>query len=137
MFVAVATDDPQSIDEMKVQFVLDMEGNVAAVHALLEPAVPAIVFARKPDARLLDPAFLSTLVGKYKLDSVVVQVLLQGSTLVVTLPGQRHELEPRVGLMFGLRGVGGYAAEFVLDAAGTPVMLRFHQPDGVHEAKRE
>jgi hypothetical protein len=64
-------------------------------------------------------------------------ILLQGERLVLTLPGQRHELEPSRGLQLQLRGLSGYRVEFLLDDQGAPTGLRVHQPEGVFAAKKK
>ena len=102
---------------------------------VLEPAVPPVEFVPQPDARLADPAFLAKLAGNYQLEGQAAVVALAGTKLVVTLPGQRHELEPRRGLRFGLRGLSGYSAEFLFEGDQVK-LLRFRQPEGVFEARR-
>ena len=121
----------------KVQFLLDFDGEVEALRMVLDPNVPPIVFQKQADARLADAKFLQQLTGTYKLSGAAVTITLQGTDLVVTLPGQRHELEPQRGLRFRLRGLNGYALEFELDAAGKPLQARFLQPNGVFTAVRE
>lgn len=123
----------------KVQFLLDFDGEVEALRAVLEPSVPPIVFQRAPDARLRDAAFLQRLAGDYPLEGGggVAKISAEQLRLVLTLPGQRHELEPRRGLSCQLRGLPGYRVEFLLDAAGEPTGLRIHQPEGVFAAVRK
>ncbi len=72
-----------------------------------------------------------------QLDGQIATFTVQGRQLVVTLPGQRHELEPAAHLRFRLQGLSGYSARFVLDAKGEPVAVRFLQPEGVFEGKRK
>jgi hypothetical protein len=64
----------------------------------LEPKVPEIVFNRRPDAKLSDPAYLQRFVGVYELAGQEVTFALQGNVLTVTVPGQPlHELVPDRG----------------------------------------
>ena len=121
----------------KLQFLLDFDGEIEAVRAVLEASVPPIVFQRGPDPRLRDAKFLAQLAGQYALDTAMATILLQGERLVLTLPGQRHELEPSRGLQLQLRGLSGYRVEFVLDDQGAPTGLRVHQPEGVFAAKKK
>lgn len=121
----------------KLQFLLDFDGEIEAVRAVLEPSVPPIVFQRGPDPRLRDAKFLQHLAGQYALSTAMATIAVQGERLVLTLPGQRHELEPRRGLVLALRGLEGYRVEFLLDAAGAPTGLRVHQPEGVFAAKKK
>ena len=139
VFVGIEGKGEASMAGSKVQFLLDFDGEVEALRAVLEPSVPPIVFLRTADARFADPAFLQRLAGQYTLDAGTgtATVTVQGQRLVVTLPGQRHELEPSRGLTCQLRGVSGYRLEFVLDAKGEVTGARFHQPDGVYPATRK
>lgn len=135
VFVGREGDGEPALAGEKVQFRLDFDGEVEGLRMVLDAHVPPIEFAPQPDARLADPAFLQTLAGKYRLEGQAVQITLVGRSLVATLPGQRHELEPRRGLRFGLRGLSGYSAEFVLEGEKV-ARLRFRQPEGIFEAKR-
>lgn len=121
----------------KLQFLLDFDGEIEAVRAVLEASVPPIVFQRGPDPRLRDAKFLAQLAGQYALDSAMATIAVQGERLVLTLPGQRHELEPRRGLTLQLRGLSGYRVEFLLDGDDAPTGLRVHQPEGVFAAKKK
>ena len=139
VFACVAGEGEPGFAGTKVQFLLDFDGEVEALRAVLEPSVPPIVFERAPDARLRDAAFLQRLAGDYQLEGggAVAKVTAEQRRLVLTLPGQRHELEPRRGLTCQLRGLPGYRVEFQLDAAGEPTGLRIHQPEGVFAAVRK
>lgn len=122
--------------DSKWQFLLDVDGEIEAVRAALEPSTAPIVFARAADPRFAEAAFRQRLAGRYALDTAIATIHADGPRLVVTLPGQRHELEPLRGLSCQLRGLPGYRLEFVLDADGAPIAVRFHQPDGVFVATR-
>jgi CubicO group peptidase (beta-lactamase class C family) len=135
VFAGRKDDGEAALAGTKVQFRLDFDGEIEGVRMVLEPSVPPIEFAPQPDARLADPTFLARLAGNYQLEGQAAAVALAGNKLVVTLPGQRHELEPRRGLRFGLRGLSGYSAEFVLDGEQVK-RLRFRQPEGLFEAQR-
>jgi CubicO group peptidase (beta-lactamase class C family) len=133
VFAGRENDGEAALAGVKVQFLAAFDGAIEALRVVLEPQAPPIVFARLPDARLGDPEFLARLAGSYALETVEVQLTLQGDRLVMTLPGQRHELEPASGLTFRLRGVSGYSVEFVLDDSAVRE-LRVHQPDGTYVA---
>jgi CubicO group peptidase (beta-lactamase class C family) len=136
--VFVGRDDGEpALADTKVQFLLDFDGEVEALRMVLDPHVGPIVFSRQADARLADPAFLRQLAGRYEMPTAGAVVTLVGQGLVVTLPGQRYELEPKRGLRFSLRGLTGYSLEFELDAAGKPTQARFLQPNGVFVAVRK
>ncbi len=136
VFVCRETEDTPEIAGTKVQFSSDLDGDVASLHAILDPNVPPIVFERQPDARLRDPAFLARLAGQYQLPTQAVTFAVSGAKLVVTLPGQRYELEPRQGLVFALSGLAGYSVRFVEDSGGDVKKVVFRQPEGAFEAVR-
>jgi hypothetical protein len=139
-FDVFACRDGGSAPEMagiKIQFTSDFEGEVDGLRVVLEPSVPAIVFARQPDAKLRDPAFLQTLVGDYDLGPMVASCELVGDRLVLCLPGQRHELVPGRGLVFALSRQSDYSIRFVTAADGAIRGLRIRQPEGVFEAPRK
>jgi len=136
VFVCRETDEMPELAGAKVQFTSDLDGDVAAVHSVLDPNVPPIAFARQPDARLRDPAFLARLAGQYELSTQVATFTVSGTKLVLTLPGQRHELEPKQGLVFALAGLAGYSVRFVEAADGRVTGLVFRQPEGAYEATR-
>ncbi|HEV2721297.1 MAG TPA: serine hydrolase [Thermoanaerobaculia bacterium] len=125
------TADP-TFEDKKFKFESDFDGNVASLVVPLEPSVAATVFAKKPDAKLSDAAFLKSFTGKYKLSADVVTVDLKGNRLVLNIPRQpSYELVPAIDGWFDLKGLTGFRAQF------TPDTLLLSQPDGLYEAKRQ
>jgi CubicO group peptidase (beta-lactamase class C family) len=128
--------DP-TFENMKVQFQGDLKGNVAAVAAPFEPQVKDIVFTRKPDARLSDPAYLSRFTGAYDLAGQTVTIGLAGNALVVTVPGQPQiRLEPGLGGEFTVKELSVISVTFLEDAKGNVTGLNFNQPQGVYTLKK-
>jgi hypothetical protein len=105
----------------------------------LEPSVKPIVFTRKADARLSDPAYLQRLAGTYALDSKTEAVLsLRGSILAMDIKGQpTYELIPLRGTRFGVKGLSGYYVQFDLPAEGPAKAIDLDQPNGIFTAKRK
>ena len=125
-----------TFENMKYNFRTNVKGDIEAVTAAFEPNVDPIVFVRQPDARLLDPAFLATLTGKYVLTDTS-RVTLQGNVLVLqTGNGAPIELVPYRRTEFNFKGNASVSAEFVLDAQGRPTLLRVKKPNGVFDSKR-
>jgi len=125
------TADP-TFENAKFKFESDFNGNVATLVVPFEPSVAATVFAKKPDAKYSDPAFLKSFTGKYKLAADVLSVDLKGNRLVVSAPRQpSYELVPAIDGWFDLKGLTGFRAQFTADA------LLLSQPDGLYEAKRQ
>ena len=133
VFAGVEGTGEPALSGTQVQFLSAFDGSIEGLRVVLELQAPPIVFARRPDARLTDATFLTTLAGDYVLATGEAKISLQGNRLVLTLPGQRHELEPASGTTFRLRGLSGFSLEFVLDG-GAVKEVRIHQPDGTHVA---
>jgi hypothetical protein len=123
--------DP-TFEHMKYTFVTDVHGNVSELRVPFEPAVDAIVFTRRPDARMYDPAHLSTLAGTYSLGGLELAIDVRGDGLTLLVPGQPlYTLDPDLGGWFALRGIAGFRVRFT--ASG----LELQQPDGLYTAERK
>ncbi len=128
--------DPTFAD-MKLSFLADLDGNVARVEAPFEPTIDNIVFSKKPDARLFDPAYLARFVGQYQLLDQVFSVDLRGNALVVTAPGSpATELEPALGGVFVFKEARSISVRMKTDASGRVTAMEILQPDGVYEARK-
>jgi len=129
-FNALKGDDP-ILEDMKLTFVTDVTGTVAALSVVMDPTVPAAVFTKKPPARLSDPTFLKTLAGPYRLGPQIVAVAFRGNRLVMTVPGQPpYTLLPALEDWFELKGLTGFRVKFAGDE------LTLVQPDGTYVARR-
>ena len=128
--------DP-TLHGVKFQFENDLTGQVSAVHVPLDPTVDPIRFERQPDPRLRDPSYLAQFTGRYQYDPLVVRFTLQGSQLVMHVPGQpAYELVPDRGTSFRIEDMAGYRVEFELGPEGDVVAAVLHQPNGVFRAER-
>jgi CubicO group peptidase (beta-lactamase class C family) len=128
--------DPTFAD-MKLNFVADRDGNIARVEAPFEPTIDDIIFEKKPDARLSDPAYLARFVGRYQLLEQVFSVDLRGNVLIISAPGSpATELEPALGGVFVLKAARSILIRMKTDASGRVSALEILQPSGVYEAKR-
>jgi CubicO group peptidase (beta-lactamase class C family) len=129
-------DDP-TFEDMKMTFRTDINGNVAGLEAPFEPTLDAMVFDKKPNARLFDPVYLRQLVGKYQLATQTLTISLKGDRLTLNIPGSNElDLVPQVGDEFTLKQVKIVSLRFKFDDKGDVVALELFQPDGVYEAKR-
>jgi CubicO group peptidase (beta-lactamase class C family) len=129
-------DDPTFAD-MKYNFVANARGDIEGVEVPFEPMLPPELFKRQPDARLVDPTFLTALAGRYALVNDTVRIELQGNVLVAKVGNQEpRKLLPYRHTEFDLEGLTGYSVVFVLDASGRVTQASFRQPNGVFEAKR-
>lgn len=129
-------DDP-TLAETLVQFTGGMDGELEGLRMVVEPAVPAQVFARRPDPRLRDPDYLQRFVGVYQLGPQRATIALRDDALWATIPGQRpYRLLPGQRDGFRLDGLHGYSVRFESDADGKVTGVRFLQPEGVFRGPR-
>lgn len=127
-----------TFENFRIQFQTDFDGEVSGVAAPMEPLVKDIVFTRRPDARLSDPAFLARLAGLYELGPQKAVFGVQGNTLVLEVDGRRQpDLVPHRNNRFLFKGASGYSVKFTLEAEGRATEAVFIQPDGVYTAKRK
>ena len=135
-FNGLKAEDP-AFKDMKLTFRTDVNGNVVGLAVPFEASLDDIYFAKKPDARLSDPAYLKTLLGSYTLASQTVTVGLKGGTLTFSIPGQPvYDLVPEVGGEFSLKVAKVVRLRFLEDAKGQVTGLEVSQPSGVYEYKR-
>jgi CubicO group peptidase (beta-lactamase class C family) len=135
-FTGLKAEDP-AFEDTKLTFRTDENGNVVGLTVPFEASVDDIYFAKKPDARLSDPAYLKTLLGAYALPTQTVTVGLKGDVLTLTIPGQPvYELVPEVGGEFSLKAAKVVRLKFQTDAKGQVTGLEISQPGGVYEYKR-
>ncbi len=122
--------------DFPIQFHTNMDGDVAAVNGPWEPAVDDIVFKRKPDANLSDPAHLATLAGTYLLGPAKMVFRVVAGKLELEVDGRpQPELLPDRDERFTLKGASGYSVRFTL-VKGKATEAVFFQPNGVFTAKR-
>jgi hypothetical protein len=130
--------DP-TFEERKFLFRMDFDGRISAVEATADELASPVVFARKPDPRLSDPAYLTRFTGTYTfaITGRTATVELSGSALTATVAGQpRYTLVPRIDGRFSLKEAPTIRVAFEEDASGQVVKAIFHQPQGVFEATR-
>ncbi|MGE5345057.1 MAG: serine hydrolase, partial [Acidithiobacillales bacterium] len=127
-----------TFENFRIEFLTDFDGEVSGVAAPMEPTVKDIVFTRRPDAQLSDPAFLARLAGAYEMGPQTAVFTVQGSVLVLEVDGRRQpDLLPYRNGRFVLKGASGYSVRFTLGATGHASEAVFVQPDGVFTAKRK
>ncbi len=122
-------------------FVTNPKGDVDKLSLPLEPSASEILFAKKPPARLMDPAFLKTLAGTFAMaDNPTVTVIfaVKGSALTASIAGQTpYDLEPYRSTEFKLKALTGYSVRFILDARRGVTEALLIQPDGVYTLKKK
>lgn len=137
VFSGAEVEGDKTFEDQKLIFRGDVNGEIAAVETVFEPKVDAIVFKRRPDAKLFDPDYLRRLTGAFELRGQRVTVELAGGVLTATVPGQpRYTLEPDVSGRFVLKEYSLISVDFTVEGDGEATALTFYQPNGVFEAKR-
>jgi len=135
-FNGMKADDP-TFQDLKLTFRTDVNGNVAAVAAPFEQTLDDIVFTKKPDVRLSDPAYLRKVAGTYKLVSQTITIGQRGKGLTLTVPGQpTYDLVPELGGEYSLKQVKTISLKFIEDVKGNVAGIEIYQPNGIFEAQR-
>ncbi len=136
-FNGLRATDPV-FENFQLNFITDANGNIARLEAPFEATLEPIVFDKKPDARLSDPAYLQRFVGKYVLIEQVITISLRGNILFASIPGQPDlELVPGLGDEFTLKRMKAVGLRFKTDDKGNVAALELLQPGGIFEAKRQ
>ena len=135
-FNGLKADDP-TFGDFKLTFRTDVNGKVAALEAQMEATLEAMVFTKKPAARLFDPAYLQKFCGRYTLLDQTLSVSLKGSSLKLVIPGQpEYDLVPGLEEEFTLKQAKIITFRFKTDAKGDVIAMELIQPGGIYEAKR-
>lgn len=132
IFNGLKNEADPTFEDMKYNFWTDFEGNINAVEASFEPRVSPIVFYKKADPRLSDPAYLEQFLGEYVLGAQTIVISLRGNQLVMSIGNQRpYDLIPAIDGWLDLKGLTGYRARFTADK------LELSQPEGLYTAVRK
>jgi len=135
-----AQKDPKdpAFEDQKVQFLTNVKGFVDGLAVTMEPRLKPIVFAKRPAAKLSDPAFLLRFAGAYALATATVKVRLSGNSLVLDMPGQPSvTLLPDQDDSFKVKERSELSIRFVTGKNPTDDAMSLATPDGVLTAKRK
>ncbi len=110
----VSADDEVN-GKWSLVFTTDAQGSIQNVKVSLDEK--EVVFMRKADAKLSDPAFLKTLTGQYELNGTTMNVVISNKELMFASAPPQH-LEPYKNSIFKVREFSDQLVEFVLDGAG-------------------
>lgn len=137
VFNGLENPDDHTFEDMRIRFLTNMKGDVAAVAAPLEMMVDEIIFRRRPDSRMFDPEYLKRFLGVYEIATQKITFSLKGNVLIASVAGQGQlELVPDRDDEFNLKDIAGISVKFVVAEDGS-VTVFFNQPNGVFEAKRQ
>lgn len=112
----VSADD--EIDgKWSLLFSTDAQGTIQNVKVSLDEK--EVVFIRKADAKLTDPAFLKTLTGAYELNGSILNLVISNKELMISTAPPQH-LEPYKGMTFKIREFSDQTIEFMVDKVNIP-----------------
>jgi len=127
---------PGPIEGMLVEFRTATTGEIASLHAPLEPAVAPIAFVRRASVALGDTTLLDRYVGAYSVAGTLITIARRGTTLFATVPGQpEYELVPTAEAAFDLKGLAGFRVRFT-PRDGRAERAILVQPNGTFAAER-
>ncbi len=127
-----------AFENMKYTFQTDVNGFVATVSAPFEASVKEIVFAKKPDGRLFDPAYLARFAGEYNLLGQTITISVKGNSLVADRAGQPPlDLIPTLRGDFSVKQVQVVSFHFLTNEQGAVSALEVRQPGTTLTAKRK
>lgn len=120
-------DRTNRLEQMRVQFETDLEGEVSTLNVPLEPNVPPTAFSRKAPAEMTSRAFLEPLTGVYEVNGIDAQVVLrEDGVLQYVVLGRPRELAPVRGTLFRIKDLTGVSVEFLKDASGKVDRIAIH-----------
>jgi hypothetical protein len=115
-----------------------VKGYVDGLSVPFEPRVKAIVFTRKPDAKLSDPEYLKKFAGEYELAGNTVSVRVEGSSLALDQRGQPSAtLVPDRDDGFSVNEQSGTSVRFVTSSDGKVSEMSIETSAGVFAARRK
>jgi CubicO group peptidase (beta-lactamase class C family) len=131
--------DTVNQEPTKVQFNLNLAGDIESASILLEPTVKPIQFARSAGAIAVAADVLTKYTGEYEMAGMTSKFYLKGDkTLYLFVPGQpEYELTPIEKNRFALKIISGYFVQFTENEKGEITDVTFQQPNGNFKAKKK
>ena len=120
-------DRANRLEQTRVQFETDLEGEVSTLNVPLEPNVPPTKFTRRAPAEMTSRAFLEPLTGVYEVSGIEAEVSLrEDGVLLYVVLGRPRELVPVRGTLFRIKDLTGVSVEFLKDTAGKVDRIAVH-----------
>ena len=131
--------DTVNQEATKVQFNLDLNGDIKSLSVSFEPSIKPLEFERSAKEIAVQKDDLSKFVGDFELAGVTCKFYLKGEkTLYLFVPGQpEYELTPIEKDKFALKIVSGYYVKFTVTDKGEVPDVTFMQPNGNFKAVRK
>ena len=109
--------DDEIFGQSSFSFSSDAQGNIQQAKISMDEK--EVVFTKKGDAHLQDPAFLKTLAGQYELNGSTMNVVFGNKELTLSTSPLTH-LEAYKNNTFRMREFSDQTVQFALDASGNP-----------------
>lgn len=144
IFEVFDVDPKEGIDTtdnggLKLQFRMNVSGDIDAVEGKLEQSLSPIIFTKQIEAKAITAAELQKYVGDYSLAGLVAKVYVKDAkTLFVSIPGQPdYEMVPLGNDKFAVKVLSGYYLQFGPPGAAKITEATFIQPNGSFKAVRK
>ena len=143
VFESFEKDPQEGIDTsdenpLKVQFNMNIDGNINSISVGFEPTLKPIEFTRKEKEVPISAESLQKYVGEYELSGVTAKVYTKNSTLYLYVPGQPdYELASLGNDKFTIKSLTGYTVQFEKDDKGNVTGVSFIQPNGTFKATKK
>lgn len=131
--------DTVNQESTKVQFNINVSGDIESASLLLEPSIKPLVFTRATKEIAVTKDDLTKYVGDYEMAGMVAKFYLKGDkTLYLFVAGQpEYELSPVEKDKFALKIVSGYFVKFTVNDKGEVTDATFQQPNGNFTATKK
>ena len=129
--------DTSDAGQVKVQFNMDLNGNIQSASMAFEPTLKPIEFVRKDKEVVMTAENLQKYAGDYELAGTTAKVYIKVNTLYLFVTGQpEYELTSVGNDKFVIKDLTGYSLQFQKDQKNDITAITFIQPNGVFKANR-
>lgn len=130
--------DTSETPEIKVQFQLDLTGEINGLATQLEAGLKPIVFTKKAIGKAVTSAELQKYTGDYELGGVTAKIYIKNNVLFILVPGQpEYETVALGNDKFSFKVLSGYYVQFGPSGNEKITELTFIQPNGSFKAKKK
>ena len=130
--------DTSDAGQLKIQFNMDVNGNIQSALMALEASLKPIEFNKKEKEVALAADSLQKYTGEYELGGNTAKFYLKGNTLYLFVAGQpEYELASLGNDKFSIKSLTGYTMQFQKDEKNEYSSVSFTQPNGIFKATRK
>jgi len=144
IFEVFDVDPKEGIDTtdnggLKLQFRMNLAGDIDEVEGKLEATLNPIVFTKQIEVKTLTATELQKYAGDYSLGGITAKVYVKDNkTLYVLVPGQPdYELIPLGNDKFSIKILSGFYVQFGPPGGGKIADATFMQPNGNFKATKK